>query len=377
MSASMPVGLPACDGAGAPDRRAANSDAEPGVGAFEHTLREQMPRSARDGAPAGASRTAMAAPAGSPLEAAPHSLEALEQAALAEHALPALHDALPGESMSESLGGISPPIPAALAIDAMLLNTEGSEHAESDGQPQRARAHAAAASRYAKPGAAMLDAGQALHTQAAQLDAPARGAGMPLDPFSDAMAVDAATSVGESARQGATLVQSPPLSPLSSPPLAAPSAVLARHALAPAPALPPALPVLGDAQWGAALGARLVWSVTHGTHSASIALNPPELGPVNVNLVLNEVEARVSFQSQQLAVRDAIEAALPRLRELFADGGLTLREVDIGAGDARSDARREPAREGDQHARAHDRPESGSSEPSPVRLSDGLVDTFA
>ncbi|HEB81060.1 MAG TPA: hypothetical protein ENI71_04215, partial [Chromatiales bacterium] len=94
--------------------------------------------------------------------------------------------------------------------------------------------------------------------------------------------------------------------------------------------------------WGEALSSRVLWVLDHQLPSASVRLNPPGLGPLEIRISLHQDQAQVSFASHHAVVRDAVEAALPRLREMFAGNGLTLAGVNIshqslsdhGSGDA-------------------------------------------
>ncbi|HHJ12752.1 MAG TPA: flagellar hook-length control protein FliK, partial [Gammaproteobacteria bacterium] len=83
--------------------------------------------------------------------------------------------------------------------------------------------------------------------------------------------------------------------------------------------------------WDNALGERVVWMVGQRLQSAEIKLNPPQLGPIEVRVSLNhdQSQAQVSFTAQHAVVRDALDAAVPRLRELFAEQGLSLGQVDV------------------------------------------------
>ncbi len=83
--------------------------------------------------------------------------------------------------------------------------------------------------------------------------------------------------------------------------------------------------------WDNALGERVVWMVGQRLQSAEIRLNPPQLGPIEVRVNLNhdQSQAQVSFTAQHAVVREALDAAVPRLRELFAEQGLSLGQVDV------------------------------------------------
>lgn len=96
---------------------------------------------------------------------------------------------------------------------------------------------------------------------------------------------------------------------------------------------PPAVPIAvppGRPDWSAAVGQRVLWMVTHKTQVAELRLNPPELGPVEVKVRTDDDGVRLSFAAGNPAVREALESAAPRLREMFLAEGLRLENMDIG-----------------------------------------------
>lgn len=95
---------------------------------------------------------------------------------------------------------------------------------------------------------------------------------------------------------------------------------------------------VGERGWERAFGERVVWLVGQQIQSAEVKLNPPHLGPVEVRLSLTGQDANVSFTVAHGATRDAIEQAIPRLRELFAEHQLQIVNVDVGQRDASSQA---------------------------------------
>ena len=115
-------------------------------------------------------------------------------------------------------------------------------------------------------------------------------------------------------------------------------AALATLALpsAPAPALagasgPPPVPVdaridvpLHSPVFAPALGAQISLFAQDGVQTARLLLNPPEMGPVAVQIVIDGNAARVDFQADRAATRDVIEASLPALASALQDAGLTL-----------------------------------------------------
>ncbi|MCC7410879.1 MAG: flagellar hook-length control protein FliK [Gammaproteobacteria bacterium] len=90
-------------------------------------------------------------------------------------------------------------------------------------------------------------------------------------------------------------------------------------------------PPLQHPQWADAVGERVVWQAGNHVQLAHLNLNPPELGPLEVRVELSKDQAQVHFIVHHGSVRDAVEDALPRLRELFASSGLELSGASVSA----------------------------------------------
>ncbi len=83
-----------------------------------------------------------------------------------------------------------------------------------------------------------------------------------------------------------------------------------------------------DQRWQKAFSQRVVWSVGN-VQSAQLRLNPAELGRIDIQVNIEKDKANVVFTTQQGVVKEAIEQALPRLREMLAEEGVDLENVDI------------------------------------------------
>ena len=81
-------------------------------------------------------------------------------------------------------------------------------------------------------------------------------------------------------------------------------------------------------------GTRLVWMAEQRLGHAEIRLNPEHVGPIEVRVELDGEQVRAEFHSAHAEVRQAIEASLPRLRELLGQHGLQLGQADVGQGQA-------------------------------------------
>ena len=155
----------------------------------------------------------------------------------------------------------------------------------------------------------------------------------------------------------------------------------------PTPLATVAVPV-GDAGWDTAFSQRVVWVATNTQQIAQLHLNPPNLGPLEIRITLSSDQANAAFTSPHAAVREAIEAALPRLREMLADNGLSLGNVNVssqsfqqqhpaqaGQGDGRQN---DPLRQLQQLAASGNSTGlAGQGNAHVARASNGLVDIFA
>lgn len=88
-------------------------------------------------------------------------------------------------------------------------------------------------------------------------------------------------------------------------------------------------PSVQSEAWGKVLSSRVVWMAREGVQQAQLRLNPANLGPVEVKLHMNNDQVNVSFVAQHAATRDALEQALPRLRESLQENGMNLTDADV------------------------------------------------
>lgn len=72
--------------------------------------------------------------------------------------------------------------------------------------------------------------------------------------------------------------------------------------------------------------------------SIDIRLDPPELGAMQIKLTMNNDQAAVSFVVSNQQAKDALDASLPRLRELLEQQGMDLAESDVQHGSAQGES---------------------------------------
>jgi len=83
------------------------------------------------------------------------------------------------------------------------------------------------------------------------------------------------------------------------------------------------------ADWGQGMGKQILWMVNQNISSAEFRLNPANLGPLEVRIDMDNDQVNVAFSSRHADVREAVEQALPRLREMFEEKGLNLSDTDV------------------------------------------------
>ncbi|MEQ1741744.1 MAG: flagellar hook-length control protein FliK [Candidatus Nitrotoga sp.] len=81
--------------------------------------------------------------------------------------------------------------------------------------------------------------------------------------------------------------------------------------------------------WADEFSQKITWVATQHGQSAELHLNPPQLGPLDVVIKVNGDQATALFTSPHALVRDAIEQALPKLREMLADNGIMLGNATV------------------------------------------------
>jgi flagellar hook-length control protein FliK len=151
----------------------------------------------------------------------------------------------------------------------------------------------------------------------------------------------------------------------------------------PAPVI--AQPV-GSPGWTEEIGNQVSWLANRSESRAELVLTPPQMGRIEVNLSVKGDQATASFVSSNPVVREALEAALPRLREVLADAGIQLGQTQVNAENPRQWAQQEkhgdnsgsdPVRATPVHEALSSASSGSLSTTSGLKGGRGLVDVFA
>ena len=140
---------------------------------------------------------------------------------------------------------------------------------------------------------------------------------------------------------------------------------------------------VGTPAWDNQVGQKIIWMVAGKEQSASMTLNPPDMGPMQVVLSVTGDHASVTFSAAQPEVSQALENALPKLREMLGESGIALGNASVNAGmpEQRQAQHGEAPRQG-SNARVGGAGEAAPTAPAAPRTTRpdngaGLVDTFA
>jgi flagellar hook-length control protein FliK len=137
---------------------------------------------------------------------------------------------------------------------------------------------------------------------------------------------------------------------------------------------------VGSPAWDQQLGQKVIWMAAGGMQSATLTLNPPDLGPLQVVLNVSNDQATVNFTSNQPEVRQALEAAMPKLREMMGEAGVSLGHTSVSSGNASEDhggARQESARQSGAATGDSALAQTISVPAARGTALQGMVDTFA
>lgn len=130
---------------------------------------------------------------------------------------------------------------------------------------------------------------------------------------------------------------------------------------------------VGTPGWSDEVGSRLTMMVEQGKHTASLRLSPEHLGPLEIQISMNDDQASVWFGAAHADTRAALENALPKLREMFAAQGLSLAD----AGVSREPPRQQPNPSSQSSQSGSIAGETGDPAVSAAQVRLGLLDTYA
>lgn len=138
----------------------------------------------------------------------------------------------------------------------------------------------------------------------------------------------------------------------------------------------------GKTGWDQAISQKVVWMVGANVQTATLTLNPPDLGPLQVVIHVNNDQANTTFISDNAEVRQALEDGMSNLRDKMSESGIHLGQANVSSGEQSQQPFQQAMQQGASAVQANSSSVTSATEKSTdaktiVRVSNGLVDTFA
>lgn len=140
---------------------------------------------------------------------------------------------------------------------------------------------------------------------------------------------------------------------------------------------------LGTQAWQQQLSQQVSQLVLQSDQSVALRLHPAELGSLMMQMKVEDGAAQLSIQSGNAQVRQALEQALPQLRDALANQGIDLGQTHVGSQSARDFGQQSERHTASQHESASDSPNTADNtdnDPTPVAPSSapaGTLDLYA
>ncbi|MEM7563254.1 MAG: flagellar hook-length control protein FliK [Pseudomonadota bacterium] len=133
------------------------------------------------------------------------------------------------------------------------------------------------------------------------------------------------------------------------------------------------------AEWGKGLGERVSWMINQKLDSATIRIDPPSLGKLDVLVKVTDDITTITIQTQHAQTRDLVDASAHRLRDFMQESGFQNVNVDVSHRQDQQQARSQQNSLSENKS-AENTLESDDAAEEETQQSfysgDGLVDTF-
>ncbi|TGN41228.1 flagellar hook-length control protein FliK [Marinobacter confluentis] len=86
---------------------------------------------------------------------------------------------------------------------------------------------------------------------------------------------------------------------------------------------------VSHAEWGDKMAGKLTWLTARNMSVAEIHLTPPDMGPMEVRVQVQQDQANISVHSANPVVREQLELHSHRLRDMLNEQGFSLEQFDV------------------------------------------------
>ena len=134
-------------------------------------------------------------------------------------------------------------------------------------------------------------------------------------------------------------------------------------------------------EWSNGLGERINWMINQKQNTATIRLDPPALGKLDVQIKIVDEATMITIQTQTAQTRDLIDSASIRLRDFLQESGYQNVNVDVSQRQDQQQARSQATANmnpDQDDSNGQEQAEDHPQQQQPGYFSgEGLIDTFA
>ncbi|MDI9245908.1 flagellar hook-length control protein FliK [Marinobacter sp. CHS3-4] len=137
---------------------------------------------------------------------------------------------------------------------------------------------------------------------------------------------------------------------------------------------------VSHAEWGDKMAGKLTFLTARNMSVAEIHLTPPDMGPMEVRVQVQQDQANITVHSANPVVRDQLELHSHRLRDMLNEQGFSLEKFDVSDSGSQQAGQGESGGGGDtgEGLMADSDTDEAGAEPQSLDLTwNGQVDTFA
>jgi len=132
----------------------------------------------------------------------------------------------------------------------------------------------------------------------------------------------------------------------------------------------------GKPGWSEAINQRVMYMVNASEQTATLTLNPPDLGLLQVVISVNNDKADTTFISNNADVRQALQDGMDNLREKMSEAGISLGQSNVNSGAQQQANQQSSGLQGGGNL-SNTLSEPVDHSPTKVIVNNGLVDLFA
>ena len=133
----------------------------------------------------------------------------------------------------------------------------------------------------------------------------------------------------------------------------------------------------GQQGWDKAISQRVTWLLQDQLKSATLTLNPPHMGPIQVHVQMDKQQINVQFFAALPEVRQALQEAIPALESMMSQSGLQLGQSDVSDHQAPSQGQSSSFLTHKQGQLTEEADPLADSSTGTRQIGTGLLNTFA